>query len=148
MAYIYAAFKHLKKRRNQHLTLTLDGKRMGVYAHSVIMFNANEFVVAGVPLGPKVNANDGKLDIILLRDPSAWGTFRELWNLATHRLSPQPTRFLQASSLRLETSRPLPFQTDGDELGETPLEIEVKPNAAKFVVPRAYIESLSTTKAS
>jgi diacylglycerol kinase (ATP) len=143
MAYFYAAFKHLGKRRNQYLTLILDGKPMAVHAHSVIMFNVNEFVVAGVPLGPRVNANDGKLDIILLRDPSAWGMFRELWNILTHRLNQQTNNFLQASSLRIEALHPLPFQTDGDELGQTPFEIEVKQNAAKFVVSQAYLGSLS-----
>jgi diacylglycerol kinase (ATP) len=141
MAYVYAAFKQLGKRRNQRMTLRLDGKSMNVYAHSVVVFNANEFVVAGVPLGPKINANDGKFDIIVLRDPSAWGTFREVLGLLIHRLQPKPQAVLQASSLRIETLRPLPFQTDGDELGETPLEIEVKPNAATFVVPKAYMEA-------
>jgi diacylglycerol kinase (ATP) len=143
MAYFYAAFKHLGKRRNQYLTLILDGKPMAVHAHSVLMFNVNDFVVAGVPLGPRVNANDGKLDIILLRDPSVWGMFRELWYILTHRLTRQSSSFLQASSLRIEALYPLPFQTDGDELGQTPLEIEVKQNAAQFVVPQAYLGSLS-----
>jgi diacylglycerol kinase (ATP) len=145
MAYFFAAFKHLGKRRNQYLTLILDGKPMAVHAHSVIMFNVNNFVMAGVPLGPQVNANDGKLDIILLRDPSAWGMFRELWNILTHRLSQQTSSFLQASSLRIEASHPLPVQTDGDELGQTPIEIEVKQNAVQFVVPQAYLKSLSPT---
>jgi diacylglycerol kinase (ATP) len=142
MAYIYAAFRQLGKRRNQRMTLRLDGKPMNVYAHSVVVFNANEFVLAGVPLGPKINANDGKFDIVVLRDPSAWGTFRDVWGLLLHRFRPQPQQVLQASSLRIETLRPLPFQTDGDELGETPLEIEVKPNAATFVVPKSYVEAM------
>lgn len=141
MAYIFAAFKQLGKRRNQRMTLRLDGKPMNVYAHSVVVFNANEFVLAGVPLGPKINANDGKFDIIVLRDPSAWGTFREVLGLLIHRLQPKPQPVLQASSLRIETLRPLPFQADGDELGETPLEIEVKANAATFVVPKPYMEA-------
>jgi diacylglycerol kinase (ATP) len=141
MAYIYAAFKQLRKRRNQYLTLILDGKRVAVYGHSVLMFNLNEFVLAGVPLGPKTNANDGKLDIIVLRDPTAWGTFKEVWQIATHRFSPVSPEVWQASSLRIETLRPLPFQTDGDVLGQTPLEIEVRQNAARVVAPRAYLET-------
>jgi diacylglycerol kinase (ATP) len=143
MAYVLAAIRQLRKRRNQYLTLVLDGKRMGIHAHSVIMFNANEFVLAGVPLGPKTDANDGKLDIIVLRDPSAWGTFVEILKVLTYRLTPRAPQVWQASSLRIESSSPLPFQTDGDELGQTPVEIEVRPNAAQVVVPRAYVEALS-----
>jgi diacylglycerol kinase (ATP) len=140
-AYVLAAFKQLKKRRNQPMTLVLDGKRVSLYAHSVIMFNANEFILAGVPLGPKTNANDGKLDIAVLRDPSAWGTFVDIWKLLLHRLHPRPPDTWQASSLAIETLSPLPFQTDGDEQGYTPVKIEVKPNAARVVVPKAYIEA-------
>jgi diacylglycerol kinase (ATP) len=142
MAYIYAAFKQLGKRRNQRMTLRLDGKPLRLYAHSVVVLNANEFVLAGIPIGPKANAKDGKFDIVVLRDPSAWGTFREVLGLLIHRLQPKPQPVLQASSLVIETLRPLPFQTDGDEMGETPLEIEVKPNAATFAVPKAYLEAV------
>mgnify|MGYP002780494017 FL=1 len=142
MAYVYAAFKQLGKRRNQRMTLRLDGKPLRLFAHSVVILNANEFVLAGIPIGPKANANDGKFDIVVLRDPSAWGTFREVLGLLIHRLQPKPQPVLQASSLVIETLRPLPFQTDGDEMGETPLEINVKPNAATFAVPKAYLESL------
>jgi diacylglycerol kinase (ATP) len=147
MAYVYAAFKQLGKRRNQRMTLRLDGKPLRLYAHSVVVFNANEFVLAGVPLGPKVNAKDGKFDIIVLRDPSAWGTFREVLGLLIYRLQPKPRPVLQASSLAIETLRPLPFQTDGDEMGETPLEITVKPDAATFVVPKAYLETIQKESA-
>jgi diacylglycerol kinase (ATP) len=129
------------------MVLRLDGKLLNLYAHSVVVFNANEFVLAGIPLGPKANAKDGKLDIVVLRDPTAWGTLREVLGLLVHRLQPKPQPVLQASSLRIETLRPLPFQTDGDEMGETPLEIEVKPEAATFVVPRAYAEALEKESA-
>jgi diacylglycerol kinase (ATP) len=139
MAYIYAALKLLKRQRNQFITLELDGKKLTVFAHSVLLFNASAFEIAGVPVGPKANPKDGKLELVILRDPSVWGTLRELWNVLTHRLSNKPPQFLEASRLRLETQRPLPFQSDGDVLGETPLEIEVKAAAAKFVVPRTYL---------
>ncbi len=141
MAYIYAALNSLKKQRNQYLTLVLDGQRVGVFAHSVIVFNAASFALAGVPLGPKVSATDGKLDIIVLRDPSAWGTLRDVWNVLAHRANPGAKRLWQASKLQIESSRPMPFQSDGDELGETPLEIEVKARAVNVVVPKAYLEA-------
>lgn len=140
MAYIYAALKLLKKQRNQFLTLELDGKKLTVFAHSVILFNASAFEIAGIPVGPKANPRDGRLELVILRDPSVWGTLRELWNVLTHRLSAKPPQFLAAAKVRIEAQRPLPFQTDGDVLGETPVEIEVKAAAATFVVPQAYLE--------
>jgi diacylglycerol kinase (ATP) len=143
MAYIYAAFRVLRKQRNQYITLVLDGKRTSVVAHSVLLFNASAFEIAGIPVGPKANARDGQLEIVLLRDPTVWGTLRELWNVITHQFTQKPEELLQASRVRIEALRPLPFQTDGDELGETPLEIEVKPGAASFVVPQAYLETLA-----
>lgn len=139
MAYIYAALKLLKKQRNQYLTLVLDGKRFSVVAHSVILFNASAFEIAGIPVGPKADASDGKLDIVLLRDPTVWGTLRELLYLLTHRLKVRPPEFLQASSLRIEARRPLMFQTDGDVLGETPVDIEVRAGGAHFIVPQGYL---------
>jgi YegS/Rv2252/BmrU family lipid kinase len=97
MAYLYAAFKQLKKQRNQYLTLELDGKRLVVMAHSVLLFNASAFEVAGIPVGPKADARDGKLDIVLLRDPTVGGILRELLYLLTHRLKVRPPEFLKAS---------------------------------------------------
>jgi diacylglycerol kinase (ATP) len=140
MAYIYAALKLLKKQRNQRITLYLDGQRLDVFAHTVLLFNASSFDIAGIPVGPKADARDGLLEVVLLRDPTRWGLLRELWNLLTHRLNPKQNQFLQASSVKIETARPLPFQSDGDVLGETPVEIEIKPKAVTFVVPQAYLE--------
>jgi diacylglycerol kinase (ATP) len=144
MAYIYAALRLLKKQRNQRVTLYIDGQRMDVLAHTVLLFNASAFEIAGLPVGPKADARDGLLEIVLLQDPSRWGMVRELWSLLTHRLSPKPNQFLQASRLKIETAKVLPFQTDGDVLGETPVEIEVKPKAALFIVPQAYLKTEET----
>ncbi len=148
MAYIYAAFKLLRQQRNQYITIILDGRRLSILAHSVLLFNASAFEIAGIPVGPKADSRDGKLELVVLRDPSVWGTLRELWQVVTYQLKTKPERFLQASRIRIETLRPLPFQTDGDVLGETPIEIEVKPGAATFVVPRAYLESTTVDKAT
>jgi diacylglycerol kinase (ATP) len=140
MAYIYAALRQLKKQRNQRLTLTLDGKQFNVVAHSILLFNASAFEIAGIPVGPKADARDGKLDIVLLRDPTVWGILRELLYLLTHRLKVRPPEFLRASSLNIKAQRPLMFQTDGDALGETPVDIKIKAGAARFIVPLAFLE--------
>jgi hypothetical protein len=40
------------------------------------------------------------------------------------------------------------FQTDGDTLGDTPVEIAIKPGAARFIVPLAYFDNEETTNAT
>ena len=47
-------------------------------------------------------------------------------------------RYLQARKLRIETDPPLPIQIDGESLGETPFEAEVKPQAVELVVGARY----------
>lgn len=139
LAYILAAFRQLKKRRNQLIHLDLDGQPRSVYAHSVIVFNASEFLVAGLPIGPQVTPHDGVLDVIILRDPSIRAFLAQLWRWLTARRRKE-SMLQHVRHLRIQPSQVLSTHADGDLLGETPLEISIQVNSVRLVVPPVYLQ--------
>jgi len=44
--------------------------------------------------------------------------------------------FLRGRRIRVETSPPLPWQADGEMMGETPFSVVVEPLAIRLLVPR------------
>lgn len=125
-AYIWAMIKQLAQRKNQHIELELDGKSRHFYAHSVIVFNASEFTLSGLVLGPNVNPQDGLMDIVIMHDPSIWGMLRKIWQLSLANLTDQEIR-LKAHHIKISPSHPLNTHADGEPLGKTPLDIELLP---------------------
>ncbi len=136
LAYVVAVIRHLGDRHNHRVTLTLDGRRRRMRAHTVSVFNAGEFTFAGVPIGPHVRPDDGLLDIAVLRAPSLWGTFSDLWRLLSGR--PKKGEMTQARRVRLEARPPLRVHADGEVLGETPFEIGVVPGKARLLAPAEF----------
>ncbi len=138
-AYILAAFRQLKKRRNQLIQLELDGHQQSVFAYGVIVFNASEFLVAGLPIGPQVNPHDGVLDIVILQDPSLRALLVQLWHWLSARQRKEQG-LQRVRHLRIRPSQLLSTHADGDLLGETPLEISVKEKSINLLVSPVYYQ--------
>lgn len=139
-AYVVATFKNLSNRRSTPITLELDGKKQTFNAHTVIVFNASQIHLGAIELGPGVNPHDGMLDIAVMHESSALGTFGSLWRLFTGQLKHEDDKpeHLRARHVRLESTANLSLQADGEELDEAVLDVEVLPEATRLLVPRTY----------
>ncbi len=92
---------------------------------------------AGLRLAPDAQTNDGKLDLVLLEDLRFLQVLALIPSLA-HRgeLRTARVRRFRVERVRIETDRICSFHGDGEILGNTPVEVEVVPKAARILRPR------------
>ncbi|MEM6429428.1 MAG: diacylglycerol kinase family protein [Deinococcota bacterium] len=149
-AYLLATFRNFINRKKHNITLrfadSTDSSNLTsvhVYAHTVMVFNASKVDVGGVRLGPGVTPHNGLLEVALLRGTGLWGALVDIWHLVFHRLPKRdaPDRY-SARRIYIDARPPLLTQADGDVLGETPLDIELLPDAIEVFVPKDYSETL------
>ena len=100
------------------------------------IFNINRYAW-GLPLAPYAKENDGKLDHVLFRGGTPfhgmlYTTLGQCFSL--HRFLPT-ARLGQGMRYRITSNESVPFQLDGDPVGELPLEVEIVPNRFSFLVP-------------
>lgn len=150
-AYLLAIFRNLLKRRVHNVTLHLGDTSVRVRAHSVMVFNASELGIGQgigqVRLGPGVTPHDGMLEVAVLRGVNVWSFVVDAWHLLAHTLrSRHAPDSYSVKRVYIDAQPPLLTQADGDVLGETPLEIEVLPQAIEVVVPQAYLDYIDADK--
>lgn len=87
-------------------------------------------------LASSANGHDGRLDLRICDWSSRWHllwTAWRAWRGGWERL-PSVT-VCTAKTVRIEADVPVPVQVDGDPCGETPIEIEIVPDALEVYAP-------------
>jgi diacylglycerol kinase family enzyme len=87
--------------------------------------------------GPHIRPDDGRIDVCVLSARSLSDYLRVGWQvLIGHRRRSPNIRYYSAErSVVVDADRPLPIQGDGEILGETPVRVQVIPDAVAVVVP-------------
>jgi diacylglycerol kinase (ATP) len=137
LAYLGATVRNLWGRRNHKITLTLDGRSETISAHTVTIFNAGQFELAGLDLGPAVDPHDGYLDVTVLRFPGFWRSLGAVLRLVSGHADPD-VGGRRARRLTIAASPPLLVHVDGDVVGSTPLDAEVMPRALRVIAGPDY----------
>jgi diacylglycerol kinase (ATP) len=89
---------------------------------------------AGLCLAPEALMDDGRLDLAVLQDLSAWQVMGLLPGLLRSGKLPRAyIRQAVVQRVRLSADRPCFFHGDGEILGPAPVEIAVVPNAAQVL---------------
>lgn len=138
-AYVVTGIKNLFTLRPARIDLEVDGKRLRLRAHTVLIINVGEIDAFRVALGPDIHPHDGKLDLMIMSSASLLGALRLALRILTRRFDDtQGLRYMSAARIRVSARPPLPTQLDGEQLGTTPLEVEAVPGGALLIVPQAY----------
>jgi len=140
LAYIYRAAGSIRNSALHRFRVKVDER--------VIRFSASELMIANskfMGLQPQLNGvdvdpNDGRMDMFIVRAQSVRdyvGVFskflmqhREEKDTKLHYLSAEQT-------IQIESEFPLPVQADGEEIGNTPVTIQLIPNALRIIAPKA-----------
>tara|TARA_R110002096_G_scaffold24760_19_gene78009 strand:- start:6056 stop:6988 length:933 start_codon:yes stop_codon:yes gene_type:complete len=143
-AYAFAAAKALQEVSVAKYRITIDDERE-VYAEAVacVIANTGAFGVGSLTLSPGIEIDDGKLDLILIRQADVEGIFSLVRMMMGDEPKGEEAAVVDASHLvgrwqvkkvKIETDPILPVQVDGDVLTETPQTAEVLPGALEVVV--------------
>ncbi len=137
LAYVWGTIKALFGIQPHSFRLTVDGYKYKIRASEV-------FIACGGWLGFQlpftdlnIQPDDGKVDIFVIKERNLWGYIRLVLSLlfGRRRQALSMKHIPAQHEILIETTHPLPVQSDGDWIGETPVKIEVCPRAVRLIVP-------------
>lgn len=123
--------------RPSRLTLRLDDRTVATRALVVSVANG-PYVGLGFTVAPDARMDDGRLDIRVFERFSRWELVRHFASIALGRRAYEPrVRTFRSARVAIRGASPLRVRADGEDIGETPVEAEVRPGALRVIVPRS-----------
>lgn len=118
------------------IRVRLDGADAGIFAQVIV---GNLPLYAGIlRFTPEARSDDGLLDVALFPGRRRRDLLRYAAAALRGGISPEGVLIRRAAEVRLESEgapRGAPVQLDGDDAGDLPLTLGVRPGALRFVVP-------------
>lgn len=135
LAYTLAGLKALRDQNKAQFILELDGEVHEVEGLACLIDNAGNMGVSGVAPVRDISVSDGVLDVIIVRS-TAFTTLLAAGPKLYEAGALDDLMFhWQARHIRIDTNPVEPVQVDGELAGNTPVEIEVVPQAVAVLVP-------------
>jgi YegS/Rv2252/BmrU family lipid kinase len=133
--YLYAALRALAAWQPARFVVTVDGTRHVTTGYSVAVGNSRAYG-GGMMLLPQAELDDGKLDVLLLKEASKMTFLRELPKVfkGTHLDSPN-VQALRGEVIEVSTDRPFVIYADGDPIGATPATMRVERRVLRVIGP-------------
>ena len=139
--YLYSLLKGYFSAKPAGTTIEVDGK---------VIYNKLLFSLAvgicrynggGIQQLPRAVANDGLLDLTIIRPVHWWHVIfraRRLFNGKIYSIG--HVEHAQGKSVKIVSAPNIPLETDGELLGGTPVTISVVPQAIRIVVTKEFLE--------
>jgi len=90
----------------------------------------------GMKIAPQARFDDGELDVCIIRDIDKFKLFCLFPTVYFGRhLRMKEVEYSRAVSVRVETEYPLDVYADGEYVCRTPIEVSLKRNALRVIVP-------------
>jgi len=136
-AYLWTAFTRLIGYQPIRFSIAADGKRIRPRASEVLIANGGVLGAPPFSWGPHIRPDDGKIDVCIVSARTALDYAGLIWHtLLGQQRRDRNVRYLTAErSIAISADEPLPIQADGEIIGDTPIQIEVVPDALKVIVP-------------
>ncbi len=136
-AYVGTAVWKVLQAKPQRFEVTIDGGARVFNATDIAISNCGILARALNPNGPDIRVDDGQIDVCVLcmKTPLEYPWYYFLKHIAPERVNKIMHEIPALRSVKIESSRPVIVQADGDIIGETPVLIEVLPRAVTVIVP-------------
>ena len=137
LAYVWTAVRTLSGLQPHRFEIVVDGARHRLRAKQVFIANGGVWGIDAVRIGPDIEPDDGVIDLCILNGRTFLDFAGIGWDFLTgqhHRN--RKVRYLKARrSIALDSRPGLPVQGDGEIVGRTPIEIDIRPAAVPVAVP-------------
>jgi YegS/Rv2252/BmrU family lipid kinase len=145
-AYLWTAFTRLIGNQPERFTIVVDGQRTRPRASQVLIANGGVLGVPPLRWGPHIRPDDGRIDVCIISARTALDYLGLAWHTLTgQQRRDRNVRYLAAErSIVVSADHPLPVQADGEIIGETPLQVQVVPDALRVIVPAPQQEHVQT----
>jgi len=136
LAYSVAALMALNEPLMTDYHLNLDDRIYEVKGFSCMVANAGSLGIEGLSYSPDIRIDDGLFDVFVLSDLNPNTVISALKHMFTGDYNGEEGFFYQsASRIGIETSAPQKVHVDGELWGETPVEVQVIPQAIRVIAP-------------
>jgi len=136
IAYVWSAVKSGLRLEKFDVRLTVDGVLHEARASSVMIANLGSVLGGRITFGGGIVHDDGLLHACVYSPTNLWEALRIFHGMLTGTVD-RDRRFACYSGKHflLETNPPRRAQADGELLGYTPIEVSVRPLAARLLIP-------------
>lgn len=137
VAYALAGLQSFLVHRTTRMRIRIDGARpIRRLVYLLVVANTRLYAGSSAVLAETASVKDGLFDV-------CWFSAREWWRVPVgifRIFSGRGKRFapfevVKAREIRIEASRSVPYQLDGDSAGFLPVSIQIRPKALRVVVP-------------
>lgn len=135
LAYIIKSVPVLWKLRGTRTRISLDGTPLKGDALFVLISNSRLYGGV-VEIAYRAKMNDGLLDVCVMTGDNALSAPKLLAGIVLRGYGVIPgLQYLQAKTIEIACSKPLPVQVDGDTIGATPMTFSIVPRALNIWLP-------------
>jgi diacylglycerol kinase (ATP) len=132
----FAAIKIILRRQRIQARVTVDGVTESGPATTIMVANFGALLSERITLGPKIQSDDGVLDVCVFSPRSLFDGIHIMWRMVRRDFANHPgMSYRRGSSIRIETDPPCEAQADGELIGMTPLDITAEPLVVRLLVP-------------
>jgi YegS/Rv2252/BmrU family lipid kinase len=132
--YAVAALWQILFPKRRSAKLILDGQSFEDDFMLIVACNTI-FSGSGMRLAPRAKVDDGKIDVVILRNASRWQMFRLFAKVFDGSHVDMPcVEYYQVRSLSILSDDCEPLDLDGEIKGTTPVSIQMIPGAVRFFV--------------
>ena len=132
---LLSALRELVRYRPPRMILHLDDTVFTTRALAVSIANG-PYAGLGFTVSPETSIEDGLLDVVVYSRFSRMELIRHFGSIAFGRRQyTAKTRTFTSRRVRIEGVHPLPCRADSHDLGETPVEYVVRPQALRVIAP-------------
>lgn len=142
LSYVRTAFEALSELETYRVRLVLEPdtpeeERIRLAALNVAVANGR-YVGGGLHVAPEAAPDDGLLDVVAIRAaPAGRLSLLAPQVVAGQHLDHELVLYRQVRTLEVHSEPAMPFNADGEPVGDTPVRYEVVPGAVRFVAPAA-----------
>lgn len=135
LAYLIGLLRELAAYRPLPLRLCADAQPLA--APAMLLFAClGRYCGGGMLVAPEARADDGALDLVLIRHMPLLSVLRALPRLFDGRIASHPeVRAWRCGALEIEAPAGAALEADGELVGRAPAKIGVLPRAVGIVVP-------------
>lgn len=140
--YIASILKAYFKYKSSGVKITVDGNQIFNNLLFSMAVGICKYNGGGVQQLPKAVADDGLLDITLIKPLHWWHIvfrLRRLFDGGIYSIG--HVKHAQGKHIRIESTPPIRLECDGELMGYTDVEISVVPQAIRVVVTKEFLAS-------
>jgi len=135
LAYAMKGLQTLSDAPLAEYTITVDGETVKSAGIAALVANSASTGVQGVRIADDVIVSDGILDVVVAEPTTLVGLLGNVADMAQG----QPARALsrwRGTTIRIESNPVQTVLADGEDAGQTPVDVTIVPGAVGIVVPK------------